>query len=104
MINCCSLDPSGRRAQIARYFAVGASALSIERAPNEIRVTLGPDLDRRVLDELVATERECCPFYDLRVTDETFIIGVFDEEFAPALEAIAELLLSRREASSTSRI
>jgi hypothetical protein len=88
----CSIAPGDREPQAARLRTIARSVASVERTPRRLRFHLEPDFDRRALDELIATERECCPFYELDVTDQTFTVAVADDEHVPALDAFAELL------------
>lgn len=88
----CSLDPDDRRDQFARFAMVAKSVASVERQPRLMRFELDDDVDRPVLEELIAIESECCPFYDFDLTGNVLSVGVQTDEFAPALEAIAELL------------
>jgi hypothetical protein len=88
----CSIAPEERDPQAARIGAVARSVASVEREPRLVRFRLDAGFDRRALDELIATERRCCPFYELDVTDHTFTVAVKDEEHVPALDAFVELL------------
>jgi hypothetical protein len=88
----CSLDSAGRQRQAARYARVAQSVISVERGPRQLAFHLAPDVDRSALDEAIAVERECCPFYEIDLTDDAFTIGVATDDYAPALEAIADLL------------
>src|SRR3954447_6889883 len=88
----CSIAPGDRDAQAGRIATVARSVSRVERAPRLLRFHLEPGYDRRALDGLIATERECCPFYELDVTDHVFTVAVADDEQVPALDAFAELL------------
>jgi hypothetical protein len=50
--------------------------------------------DREVLDEMVATERECCPFFDLAFDEDSrrLTVAVREPEHEPALAAISAVL------------
>jgi len=88
----CSIAPGDREPQAARIATLARSVTEVERAPRLLRFHLEPDYDRSALDELIATERECCPFYELDVTDRVFTVAVADDAHVPALDAFAELL------------
>jgi hypothetical protein len=88
----CSLDEAGLTRQVQRYRAAGAGATVIERTPNLIEIEVG-GADDETIAELVAVERECCPFYRLDYDRGTrrLTIAVGDE-YRPAIEAIAYAL------------
>jgi hypothetical protein len=90
----CALDADGMRAQGARYAQLAASATRIDHRGDVIVIGLGGDGDARLIEELIATENECCPFYrfDFRPDLERLTIGVETPEQRPALDAIAAAL------------
>ncbi len=61
----CSLDAAGLEAQAARYRSAGDGALVVAREPRRFEVVLGPDTDSAEVEELVAVERDCCPFFEI---------------------------------------
>ena len=87
----CALDESGLRAQLRRYRAAGHGALMIARDRRRLVVELGAGADGRLVAELVAVERECCPFFtlDWEPDRRRLSISVSEVEQEPALEAIA---------------
>jgi hypothetical protein len=60
----CSLPPEGLESQRRRALHLGQVA-GVAVAPQELRVLFGADVDRDALDELIATERDCCSFVDV---------------------------------------
>ena len=90
----CSLDAAGLEAQASRYRRAGDGALVVAREPRRFEVVLGPDTDGDEVAELVAVERECCPFFEIGWVPEErrLSFGVSRDEDAPALEAIAYAL------------
>ena len=90
----CALGADGARAQGARYARVAASATRIDRRKDLIVIGLGDAADTRLIEELIATENECCPFYrfDFRPDLGRLTIGVDSPEKRPALDAIAAAL------------
>jgi hypothetical protein len=88
----CSLDSDARREQFARFARVATSVVAVEREPRLVRFRLDESVDRDVLEELIAIESECCPFYEFDLSGDVLAIGVGTDEFAPALEAMVELL------------
>jgi len=90
----CTLDADGARAQGERYARLAASATRIDRREDLIVIGLRGDRDARLIEELIATENECCPFYrfDFRPDLGQLIIGVDSPAQRPALDAIADAL------------
>jgi hypothetical protein len=91
MAGACALDENGMRRQLERYRAAALGASLIERTPRRLTVKLDPHADGHVVEELIATERECCPFFDLAWDSDQrcLTFGVTDVEHEPALEAIS---------------
>ncbi|HTB69972.1 MAG TPA: hypothetical protein VK707_03235 [Solirubrobacteraceae bacterium] len=91
MAPSCALDEAGLRQQLERYRQIGRGANVRERGARALVL----DVDRRVEADLVegtiATERECCPFFDLRWEPDVrrLTISVSHAEHEPALDAIA---------------
>jgi hypothetical protein len=63
----------------------------LAREGEAVLVGFKPGFDREALDELIAVERECCPFFEFGLDEERrrLRVTVRDPEFAPALDAIA---------------
>jgi hypothetical protein len=59
------LDETGWSAQRARYAAAGEGATVIERDRRRIVIRVGDRVSDTLLDELVAIEGSCCPFFEL---------------------------------------
>jgi hypothetical protein len=91
MAPSCGLDERGLRLQYARYRTARAGARLLRRT----RVCLVVDLDRKVdlnlVDELLAIERECCPFFELvwKPDARRLSVSVSQKRYEPALDAIA---------------
>lgn len=86
----CALDEAGQRGQLGRYARLGQSVTRMGRAADTLVIEFGPGLDLDRLEEALAVERECCPFFrfafdparrELRAT-------VDDARKLPALDAI----------------
>ncbi|HEX8066521.1 MAG TPA: hypothetical protein VF520_08345 [Thermoleophilaceae bacterium] len=90
----CSLSVDGLDGQRERYRRLGAQAASVERDGRTLAVDLAPGFDRPLLDELVAVERECCPFLAIEVDAARgrLTIAVGSDEEGPMLDLIAEAL------------
>jgi hypothetical protein len=86
----CRLDLPGLRAQRERYRRLAGSVQRLERRPGRLLVEFGADLDSALLDETLAVERECCPFFCLDfVPDERRLIaGVEHSHEEAALDAL----------------
>jgi hypothetical protein len=87
----CALDEGGRRSQLKRYQIVGAHARSVERDRRHLVVDLAGDVNVQLVDELIAIERECCPFFTIGWQSERrrLTVSVSRAEHEPALDAIA---------------
>jgi hypothetical protein len=91
MAPSCALDDTGRRKQRERYRPAGAGARVVQRSPLLLVVELDPNVDPSLVEETVAIELECCPFYELGWERDRrrLSLSVSHPEHAPALEAIA---------------
>jgi hypothetical protein len=91
MAPSCALDEAGLRLQHERYRQAGVGARVVDRAQRGLVIDLDEHVDRELVDELVAVEKECCPFFALRWDPGTrrLAISVSLEEHEPAIDAIA---------------
>jgi hypothetical protein len=66
----------------------------VARQPRRFELVLGPDTDGAEVAELVETERECCPFFEIGWVPEErrLSFAVSRDQDAPALDAIAYAL------------
>jgi len=87
----CSLDEDGLARQLARYRRAGAGARVIERSDRSLAVELDAAVDPALIEQAIATERECCPFFTLSwdPASRLLAISVAQPEHEPALDAIA---------------
>jgi hypothetical protein len=87
----CGLDEAGLRMQLERYRTVGAGARRIDRDRRCLVVDLDQRVNEQLVDELLAIERECCPFFTLGWEPERrrLTVAVSQGEHEPALDAIA---------------
>jgi hypothetical protein len=94
MVEGCALDGSGALEQRQRYRVAGAGARVVERNDARLVVALAPDIQAHLIDELIAVERECCPFLgmDWQAGERRLEVSVSRPEHAPALDAIAYAL------------
>ena len=61
----CALDKSGLRRQLARYRQAGRGAHMVDCTRRSLVVDLDRRVDTMLIEETIATERECCPFFDV---------------------------------------
>jgi hypothetical protein len=87
----CALDEAGLRRQYARYRRAGEGASLVCRHERRLVVDLDVHLDQRLVDELIAVERECCPFFGLlfEPLGRRLTVTVAHAEHEPALDAVA---------------
>jgi hypothetical protein len=90
----CSLDAEGGAAQAERYRRAGRDAELLESEPLRIAVRLAEEVDTALVDELVAIERDCCPFFEIawEPAERRLAFSVSRAEDGPALDAIAYAL------------
>lgn len=93
----CFLDDVELHEQSARYRAAGQGALTLERGPRMLVIRVNDQVPDEVVEELIAVERGCCPFFDLNwyAAERRLAIAVRDATHEPALEAIASALALR---------
>ena len=87
----CSLDDVGLRSQLMRYRAAAQDASVVSRAARSLVIQVSDHVPEALVEELVAVERECCPFFDLDWQPERrqLAVAVADAEHEPALDGIA---------------
>jgi hypothetical protein len=90
----CSLDPDGERRQRDRYAEIARAVVSHDRTDTRLVAELAPAVDVALVEETLAIERECCPFFEVAYDSDTRLLSVAvdGDEQAAALDAIAEAL------------
>jgi hypothetical protein len=88
----CSLSGDGMARQGARYAALAPSVVRAEHSPRRLVVEFGPGYDRALLDEAIAVERECCPFFAIEVGEGRLEIVLAEGEDTLLLDGIAAAL------------
>jgi hypothetical protein len=85
----CTLSVDGLAAQRSRASALRPSVERVERRPASLAVTFGAGVDRRLLDELIATERGCCSFMAIDYDEpaRALRIGIDDLRHTDVLDA-----------------
>ncbi len=88
----CTLDGNGLARQRERYRRVSAAVTHVKREGEVLVVVFAPGFDRQALDELIAVERECCPFFTFSFEERShqLEVGVSTPDAAGALDAIAD--------------
>jgi len=61
----CTLSSDGLADQAGRAARLLPSVARLARTGDELRVSFGPDVDRSLVEEVVATERQCCSFLEI---------------------------------------
>jgi hypothetical protein len=91
MTRTCALDEGGLRSQLERYRRAGQGARLVERSRRRLVVDLDDHADGKLIEEAVAIERECCPFFalDWEPARRRLTVSVSHTEHEPALGAIA---------------
>ena len=92
MESSCSLNQDGRERQLERYARLAPSVVLVEREPRRLAVEFADGHDHALLEELVAVERECCPFLAIELGAARLTIAVSKDEDAPMLDVFAEAL------------
>jgi hypothetical protein len=93
-IPSCSLSPDGLQRQRARHAGLAPQVVSGWREGEALVLCFAEGYDRELLAEMVAVERECCPFFRFAVDDaeRSLTVRVDDPAYAPALDALAGAL------------
>lgn len=86
----CDLDPPGLAAQRERYRRLARSVTALERRPGRLLLRFASDVDVTLVEETLAIERRCCPFFRLEFEPSArrLQIGVERAEQDPALDAL----------------
>jgi hypothetical protein len=87
----CTLDDAGEHEQRVRYARLAKAVERVLRKPEAIEIDFDRDLDLQLLEETLAVERECCPFFQFEFDghQRRLRVTVTDAEMLPALDAIA---------------
>lgn len=87
----CRLDEDGLTTQRRRYRRLGIAAEKIERSRGVLTIRFRAGLDRGLLEETIAVEEACCPFFgfDYSPRERVLRIGVERDDQTAALDALA---------------
>lgn len=89
-IPTCALDEEGVREQRDRYARVTPGVRRVVREPEAVTIEFRDDFDRDALDEALAVERECCPFFQFEFDQSRLRLRatVREPDQLPALDAM----------------
>lgn len=98
-IPSCALQGEARRLQKARYQQVAGAITAVAREPHAVRVEFEDSVDTTIMRELIAAERDCCPFLNLDWDSRTrqLSVTVTSQPMLPALDAIGAAFSQARE-------
>jgi hypothetical protein len=87
----CALDETGLREQQQRWARAGVGARVVDRTRRSLVVDLDVLVDPNLVEETIAVERECCPFFTMTWESHRrrLTVAVSNTHDEPALEAIA---------------
>src|SRR5256885_11982449 len=87
----CTATWEELRCQRRRMLTLGASVQGSRRAEDRLTIEFAPELDKRLLHETLAVERECCPFFrfDLDEAAGRLVRTVDHPEQRSSLDALA---------------
>jgi hypothetical protein len=90
LVPSCTLDQRGLEGQRERYRRAAGAVVHIGRERQLLIVDFAPSFDRQALAELIAVERECCPFFSFSFDEQRrrLQVGVRETDHAAALAAI----------------
>jgi hypothetical protein len=95
-IPSCALDEAGLANQRARYARLAPTVSRIEREAEAVLIEFREEFDVQILEETLAVERLCCPFFLFEFDDSQRRLRatVREPEQLPALDVIAQALQS----------
>jgi hypothetical protein len=98
-IPTCALDEAGVREQRARYARLAPGVARVVREPEAVLIWFHGGFDRETLDQALAVERECCPFFQFEFDDSErrLRVTVREADQLPALDAMAHAVGAPRE-------
>jgi|tagenome__1003787_1003787.scaffolds.fasta_scaffold19604196_1 hypothetical protein len=88
----CTLDAEGAKRQRARYAHLAAHTANVTRTADSVIAAVDVEVDPDLLNELINTERACCPFFTIEYDGERLTVAVAHTEHTAALDVIEEAL------------
>ena len=94
----CTLSPDGLADQAGRATRLLPSVASLERSEDELRVTFGDGVDRALVEEVVATEQQCCSFLEIEYDGAagTLRVAAHDRQGREMVSQMAEFFGAAR--------
>jgi len=94
----CALDRDGLEAQRQRYARLAPDVQRLERRAEALVVEFREGFDRPLLDETLAIERACCPFFvfGLEEAERRLTAAVQTAGQLAALDALEQAIRARR--------
>jgi len=88
----CTLDADGRLSQKERYRTLAASVIRVRRRTDVVLIDFAETVDGRMLEKVIAVERECCPWlrFDLDRVTRRLSVRTTDPDMRPALDALGD--------------
>ncbi|MBA3347510.1 MAG: hypothetical protein H0T13_03015 [Actinobacteria bacterium] len=88
----CTLSPSELAEQAGRAERLRPSISDVRRSEDELHVSFEPDVDRALVEELVATEQVCCSFVEIDYdgAERLLRIGASDGQGREIVRRLAE--------------
>jgi hypothetical protein len=84
----CTLSPIGRVRQVTRFERLRPDVENVERSPVALTVHFRPGVDEALVEELIATERDCCAFLDIAYAGHVLRIASDDPHDLDPFEAL----------------
>ncbi len=72
----CTLSSDGLADQAGRAARLLPAVLEVDRSENELLVSFAAGVDRTLVDEVVATEQQCCSFLELAYDGDARLLRV----------------------------
>ena len=93
-IPSCAITEEDLERQRERAVKLSRSVTDLTRHDEAVVFEFEAGFDRQALEEMVAVERVCCPFFTFDFDEEArrLTVGVQGPDHVPALEAMAEQL------------
>jgi hypothetical protein len=87
----CSLSDAELRAQLDRYRRIASGGHGRWISATSVELVVGAGVPDKLVEQAVATERSCCPFFELlwELGSRRLTLAVSRAEDVPSLEAIA---------------
>ena len=90
----CALTEEGVQTQRERMQRLGPSVAGFQRSEDRVTIEFRAGYDQPLLDEALAVERECCPFFHFAFDQPArrLTVSVEDPEHRAGLDALAHAL------------